>query len=195
MTDEVAEVLVVDDDEALTDVYAAWLGDEYNVVTATTGTVALDTLDTDDVDVVLLDRRMPGLSGEDVLERIRNAEYECRVAMVTGVRPNTDVVELGFDEYLLKPVDREDLKATVETLLDRSKYDDKLQELYSLMSKRALLESEAEDGSVQLDDSYDNLVDRIENLREQINETVTDFGHDDFRVAFRDLPNGQTGSD
>ena len=194
MTDEGPEVLVVDDDEALTDVYAAWLDDEYQVETATTGSVALDTLDSD-VDVVLLDRRMPGLSGEDVLERIRQAEYDCRVAMVTGVRPNTDVVELGFDEYLLKPVDREDLQSTVETLLDRSEYDDKLQELYSLMSKRALLESEAEDGGLELDDSYEQLVDRIEELRAQINETVTDFGHDDFRVAFRDLPNGQTGSD
>jgi len=194
MTDEVPEVLVVDDDEALTDVYAAWLDDEYRVETATTGSVALDTLDSG-VDVVLLDRRMPGLSGEDVLERIRHAAYDCRVAMVTGVRPTTDVVELGFDEYLLKPVDREDLRSTVETLLDRSEYDDKLQELYSLMSKRALLESEAEDGSVELDDSYEQLVDRIEELLAQLDETVTDFGHDDFRVAFRDLPNEQTGSD
>lgn len=194
MTDEGAGVLVVDDDEALTDVYAAWLGDQYDVETATTGSIALDTLD-GHVDVVLLDRRMPGLSGEEVLDQIRRAEYDCRVAMVTGVRPNTDVVELGFDEYLLKPVDREDLQSTVETLLDRSEYDDKLQELYSLMSKRALLESEAEDGAVQLDDSYEQLVDRIEGLRAQINETVTDFGHDDFRVAFRDLPGEQTGSD
>jgi len=194
MTEEGPEVLVVDDDEALTDVYAAWLDDEYHVETATTGSVALETLDSD-VDVVLLDRRMPGLSGEDVLDRIRQAEYDCRVAMVTGVRPNTDVVELGFDEYLLKPVDREDLQSTVETLLDRSEYDDKLQELYSLMSKRALLESEAEDSGLDLDDSYEALVDRIEELRAQINETVTDFGHDDFRVAFRDIPNDQTGSD
>ena len=194
MTDEGACVLVVDDDEALTDVYAAWLSSQYEVETATTGEVALNTLD-EDVDVVLLDRRMPGLSGEEVLDRIRTAEYNCRVAMVTGVRPDTDVVELGFDEYLIKPVDQNDLQEVVDTLVDRSAYDDHLQELYSLMSKRALLESEARDGDVQLDDSYDTLVDRIGQLRDRIDDTVTDFGADDFRVAFRDLPNGNTGSD
>jgi len=187
-------VLVVDDDEALTEVYAQWLSERYDVETATTGETALDELD-DRVDVVLLDRRMPGLSGEDVLQRIRRAEYDCRVAMVTGVRPDTDVVELGFDEYLLKPVDREDLHDVVDTLLDRSAYDDRLQELYALASKRALLESEAEDGDIELDDSYQEVVGRIQELRNRIDDTVDGFGFDDFRVAFRDVPDGNTGSD
>lgn len=194
MTDEGVRVLVVDDDEALTDVYAAWLSSQYEVETATTGEVALNSLD-ENIDVVLLDRRMPGLSGEEVLDRIRTAEYNCRVAMVTGVRPNTDVVELGFDEYLIKPVDQDDLHDVVDTLVDRSTYDDHLQELYSLMSKRALLESEAKDGDVKLDESYEQIVDRIGQLRDRIDDTVTEFGADDFRVAFRDLPNGNTGSD
>lgn len=153
MTDEGERVLVVDDDEALTDVYAAWLSGQYEVDTATTGEVALDRLD-EGVDVVLLDRRMPGLSGEEVLDRIRTAEYNCRVAMVTGVRPNTDVVELGFDEYLIKPIDQDDLHDVVDTL-----------------------------------------VDRIGQLRDRIDDTVTEFGADDFRVAFRDIPNSSTGSD
>lgn len=194
MTDEGARVLVVDDDEALTDVYAAWLSEQYDVETATDGETALNNLG-EDVDVVLLDRRMPGLSGEEVLDRIRRAEYNCRVAMVTGVRPNMDVIELGFDEYLIKPVNQDELHDVVDTLLDRSSYDDHLQELYSLLSKRALLESEADDGNVDLDDTYDELVGRIQELRERIDATMNDFGHDDFRVAFRDLPNRNTGSD
>lgn len=194
MTDEGARVLVVDDDEALTDVYAAWLSGRYDVETATDGETALNNLGRD-VDVVLLDRRMPGLSGEEVLDRIRRAEYNCRVAMVTGVRPNTDVIELGFDEYLLKPVDRDELRDVVDALLDRSTYDDHLQELYALSSKRALLESEAEAGNVELGDTYEELVERIQELRDRIDAATSDFGHDDFRVAFRDLPNRNTGSD
>jgi len=63
------------------------------------------------------------------------------------------------------------------------------------MSKRALLESEAQDGDVELDESYEQLVDRIGQLRDRIDDTVTEFGADDFRVAFRDIPNSSTGSD
>jgi DNA-binding response OmpR family regulator len=194
MTDEGERVLVVDDDEALTDVYAAWLSERYDVETATNGEAALNNLG-EDVDVVLLDRRMPGLSGEEVLDRIRRAEYDCRVAMVTGVRPNTDVVELGFDEYLIKPVDQNELQEVVDKLLDRLAYDDHLQELYALTSKRALLEAEAEQGNVELGDAYEDLVERIQELRERIDSTMNDFGHDDFRVAFRELTGKNTGSD
>ncbi|MCG1002684.1 MULTISPECIES: HalX domain-containing protein [Halobacterium] len=194
MTEQGARVLVVDDDEALTDVYSEWLSERYAVETATTGEAALDELSSG-VDVVLLDRRMPGLSGEDVLDRIRRAEYDCRVAMVTGVRPDTDVVELGFDKYLLKPVDQDDLNDVVDTLLDRSTYDDRLQELYALASKRALLESEAEDGDLELDDSYQEVVAQIRELRNRIDDTVESFGFDDFRVAFRDVPDRNAGSD
>lgn len=194
MTDEGAHVLVVDDDEALTDVYSTWLSEKYAVETATTGEAALNHL-TGAVDVVLLDRRMPGLSGEEVLTRIRRAEYDCRVAMVTGVRPSNDVIDLGFDEYLIKPVDRDDLHTVVNTLVDRSAYDDNLQELYALSSKRALLETEADRGDVELDDSYEEIVSRIQELRERVDDTVTEFGFDDFRVAFRDLPEENTGGD
>ncbi|MGB9963453.1 response regulator [Halobacterium sp. CBA1126] len=191
MTEQGARVLVVDDDEALTEVYAEWLADRYEVDTATTGEGALRELD-DGVDVVLLDRRMPELSGDEVLDRIRSAEYDCRVAMVTGVRPSTDVVDLGFDEYLVKPVDRSDLHDVVDTLLDRSAYDDHLQELYALASKRALLEAEAEDGDVELDESYRELVARIRELEDRIDDAVEEFGFEDFRVAFRDVPDKGT---
>jgi DNA-binding response OmpR family regulator len=99
------------------------------VITAYNGTEALDAI-TDEVDVVLLDRRMPGLAGEEVLEAIREAEYDCRVAMVTAVTPEEDIVEMGFDDYLAKPVDRKRLLETVDRPVELSAYDDLVQEHY-----------------------------------------------------------------
>lgn len=107
-------VLYVDDEPAIADGYAAKLH-EYDTRTAYTGRAALEQLD-ETVDVVFLDRRMPGMSGKDVLEAIRERDYDCRVVMVTGVEPDDDIVEMGFDEYLVKPVEVTQLQETVERL-------------------------------------------------------------------------------
>lgn len=179
-------VLVVDDDPSLTEVYAAWLGTTYEVRQATSGEAALEKLDVD-VDVVLLDRRMPGLSGSEVLETIREAGFACRVAMVTGVRPDDDIVEMGFDEYLLKPVDREEILQTVTDLLARSSYDEQVQELYALAAKRAALATERSRQGRDPGEASRELEAHIEELRERIDEAVDEFEHEDFRVAFRDI--------
>ncbi|MFB6105679.1 MAG: response regulator, partial [Halobacteriaceae archaeon] len=61
-------VVVVDDEEGIAEAYSYWLSDEYDVRTAQSGAGALETID-EDVDVVLLDRRMPDRSGDEVLDR------------------------------------------------------------------------------------------------------------------------------
>ena len=105
-------VLVVDDDRALADTCEYWLREEYDVRVAYGGRQALEQVD-DDVDVVLLDRRMPDISGDDVLDEIDARGLDCRVAMMTAVAPDTDIVEMPFDEYLVKPVDEESVTETV----------------------------------------------------------------------------------
>ena len=112
-------VLFVDDEPALADGRAAQLSDQYDTRTAYDGRAALEVLD-DDVDVVFLDRRMPGRPGEAVLESIRERGHDCSVVMVTGVEPDADVVEMGFDEYLVKPVEADDLREAADRLLARS---------------------------------------------------------------------------
>lgn len=174
-------VLVVDDEGATCDLYEAWLAD-YDVRTARNGPGALDAV-TEDVRVVLLDRRMPGISGRGVLERIRHAGYDCRIAMVTAVEPDVDLVDLGFDAYLTKPTTREVLLDTVETLLARDEYDENLRELFSLCERRATLRS----ADADLGEAIDTLNARIEAVAGDLETTVADFVDTDFRVAFRDV--------
>jgi two-component system response regulator AdeR len=187
MSDASPLVLVVEDEPDLADLYATWLSSEYRVRTAYGGHEALDALD-GDVDVVLLDRRMPGLSGDEVLETVRNRGIDCRVAMVTAVEPDFDIVAMGFDDYLVKPVTKDTLRETVSTLCTRNAYDEGVQELFSLASKKALLESEK--GSTELDESdeYAELTSQIETLQSELDETVGGIDdHDSFVGFYQDL--------
>ncbi len=87
MSDDLPLVLVVEDEPDLADLYATWLRGEYRVRVAYGGREALEKLD-DEVEVVLLDRRMPDLSGDEALKEIRERGFDCRVAMVTAVEPD-----------------------------------------------------------------------------------------------------------
>ncbi|SEO77352.1 Response regulator receiver domain-containing protein [Halogranum amylolyticum] len=187
MSDAPPLVLVVEDERDLADLYATWLSSEYRVRTAYGGYEALDALD-DEVDVVLLDRRMPGLSGDEVLEAVRDRGIDCRVAMVTAVEPDFDIVAMGFDDYLVKPVTKEALRETVSTLCTRNDYDEGVQELFSLASKKALLEAEKGGSELEESDEYAELTARIEALQSDLDETVGGVDdHDSFVGFYRDL--------
>ncbi|QLG27122.1 HalX domain-containing protein [Halorarum halophilum] len=195
MSDDPPVVLVVEDEPDLADLYAAWLGDDYDVRTAYGGQEALEQLD-EDVSIVLLDRRMPGLSGDEVLVAVRDHGIECRVAMVTAVEPDFDIVAMGFDDYLVKPVTREALTETVESLLRRSEYDTGVQEYFALASKKAVLESEKGRAALEESDEYRDLDARLEHLRENLDESLEDLDrHDDFERAFRDIGRADDGTD
>jgi DNA-binding response OmpR family regulator len=187
MSAEPPLVLVVEDERDLADLYATWLRDEYRVRVAYGGREAIDELD-DEVDVALLDRRMPDLSGDETLEAIREEGVDCRVAMVTAVEPDFDVVEMGFDDYLVKPVSRDALKDTVENLLLRNTYDEGIQELFALASKKALLESEKDPATLDANEEYRELSERVAELRGDLDETLATFDDDhDIDAMYRDL--------
>ncbi|SFF90184.1 Response regulator receiver domain-containing protein [Halopelagius inordinatus] len=120
MAEDPPTVLVVEDEEAVVEAYAMWLSDVADVRTATGGREALQLVD-GDVDAVLLDRRMPDLSGDETLAEIRERGFDCRVAMVTAVDPAVDVdgVNASFDTYLTKPVTKEEIVDAVGELLER----------------------------------------------------------------------------
>lgn len=179
-------VLVVEDETDLADLYEAWLSDEYDVRTSYGGGEALEDLDAS-VDVVLLDRRMPGLSGDDVLEKIREDGLGCRVVIVSAVTPDFDVIGMGFDDYLTKPVTKEKLRDAVERMLVRTEYDQSMQELLQLVATRSALESQKSDAELQASDDYVELRDRISTIQSEADAALAEFEHEDFKAAFRDL--------
>ncbi|WP_255169704.1 response regulator [Natrononativus amylolyticus] len=180
-------VLVVDDEPAIADAHAQWLSEEYTVKTAYDGEQALELMD-DSIDVVLLDRRMPGISGDEVLETVRERGYDCRVAMVSAVEPSFDILELGYDTYLVKPVSEADrLLETVETLLRRSEYDDQMQELLALASKKGTLEAKKTRSELEDHAEYQQLKKQLDALYENVSDATEQLDDDDLRAEFFEL--------
>jgi DNA-binding response OmpR family regulator len=177
-------VLIVDDEAELAQLYAHWLDESYDVLVATSGEEALE-LAHDGVDVALLDRRMPTMTGDEVLSALRDRGIDCRVAMITAVEPDTDIVDMPFDDYMIKPITREQLFSVVEVLLSRAEFDDHTQEFFSLASKKATLESVQKDVD---SDEYEALTSRMDELRGELDQTLTEFSSEAFEAAFRDIP-------
>jgi DNA-binding response OmpR family regulator len=180
-------VLVVEDERPLADLYTHWLEEQASVRTAYDGDEALDLVGSE-VDVVLLDRRMPGLSGDDVLERFDDRGLDLRVVMVTAVDPDFDIVDMNIDEYLVKPISGDDLREVVDRMLQRDQFDEGLLETYRLVEKKAALESAKTPQELQASEEYAALEQRVQELKSQVDETVSEFTQTDFAVAFRDLP-------
>lgn len=176
-------VLIVDDEPAVAEGHAERLRGRYDCRVATNGREGLTALD-ESVDVVLLDRRMPDLSGDEVLEEIRETGYDCRVAMITGVEPEVDVVEMGFDDYLTKPVTADRLEETVSSLLRRSECDERLQRYFALASKVAVLEAEHDRVDLAGDSRYAELCEELSELRSAVDESLDDLStRDRYAVA------------
>jgi DNA-binding response OmpR family regulator len=183
-------VLIVEDEPDVAETYNLWLADDYEVRMAQNGDEGLDQLD-ESVDVVLLDRMMPGLSGDEVLERIREQGFETRVAMVTAVEPDFDILEMGFDAYLCKPIRSEQLHETVRNLLDRSEYDELLTEYYSLVEKQVTLEATKSSAELTESEEYADLQERVEKLRDELSHTLGGIDDDeDFIATLRGLSDG-----
>ncbi|MCU4975595.1 HalX domain-containing protein [Halobacteria archaeon AArc-m2/3/4] len=184
---EYPHALIVEDEPDLANLYAAWLQDACTVETAYDGTQALESID-ESIDVVLLDRRMPGLSGDTVLDTIRDRNLDCRVAMVTAVEPDFDIIGMGFDDYLVKPVSKDELLSIIDQLMLRSAYDEQLQEFFALASKKALLDAEKTDAERRSSQEYATLEDRLAVLRTTVDDTMTELlERDVYRRLCKDI--------
>jgi len=184
-------VLLVDDEKDIVDVYTLAFSGEYSVLEAYSGEEALEKVS--DADVVLLDRRMPGLSGREVLDEIRARDLDVRVAMVTAVDPDFDIAEMGFDAYLTKPVDDEELRETVDELLTLSEYDDQIRERFAIAEKLVALESEKSRQELAASEEYQSLTERAAKLDERTSETVGDMEPETFEKAISGVDDTQEG--
>lgn len=119
-----SKVLIVDDNPQMVELLQAYLDqmDQVATVTAVDGEQALQLIQEDPPDLVLLDIMMPRLSGFEVCRRMKTdpATRQIPIIMVTALDELADIergIELGADDYLVKPINRIELVSRVGTLL------------------------------------------------------------------------------
>lgn len=110
-------VLVVEDDIYIGNLIETLLQDKYQVVRAYSGTEALLQFENKEVHLVLLDLMLPGMSGEEVLEKIRGKAKVIVISAKDGKETKINNLLNGADDYITKPFDNDELLARVEVQL------------------------------------------------------------------------------
>jgi CheY-like chemotaxis protein len=118
--DESRNILVVDDDPMVLKVVSRMLSSEYRVLTAGDGQDAIRLIQARAPNLVLLDLRMPGIDGFDVLRAVAQEAPKVRVVILSGVsevETFTAAIDEGAQAYLTKPFSQEDLRNVVKHMI------------------------------------------------------------------------------
>jgi DNA-binding NtrC family response regulator len=115
-------ILICDDDQGMRDTLTAILKRDYRVLTVSSGEAALALLKTEDVDLILQDIRLPGISGFDVL-RIVKENYsliECiMISAINEVETAVQAMKHGAYHYITKDFDYDELRSLVRNACER----------------------------------------------------------------------------
>src|SRR5512132_3919246 len=132
-------ILVVDDEPGLRESFRLILDDEYEVIDVPDGPAALDVLRSSQIDLVLLDIRLPGMDGIEVLERIKALDDAVEVILVTAVktvRTAVAAMKLGAFDYVTKPFEEDELLSLVRRALERRSLEREVVYLRSELERR-----------------------------------------------------------
>jgi signal transduction histidine kinase len=142
MEEEKIRVLIADDEDSLRSTISAWLGDEgFDVEQAADGLEAVKLIQSNDFDIALLDIKMPGMNGLEVLRYIKKNSSSTNTVMMTGMSDVSMAVEamkLGAREYLTKPVDLDQLVPQLRALIRKRDAEDRIRQLQGEHTARLL---------------------------------------------------------
>ena len=119
-----ASIMICDDETGVRESLKLILETDYNLSYVTHGRDAVEYVKKHNPDLAILDIKMPHLNGLDALRSIKRVKPRVRILMITGYESSdvaTQAINLGADDYLTKPFDRESVRSKVKTLLGRSK--------------------------------------------------------------------------
>ena len=121
-------IVVVEDEEDILDLIEFTLN-EYKIFKFQSTNGVKSILDTNEIDLILMDRNLPGIEGSLFIQTLRNEGYNQPVIYLTAKDKEEDILEgfeRGADDYILKPFSLEELKARVKAVIKRTKREVKI---------------------------------------------------------------------
>jgi len=121
---EKVKILVIDDDPKVSWILQEGLSRKFEFVAARDGVEGIQMVSTEQPELILLDIKMPGMSGIEVLERLNKAESRPEVIMVSGhgeTQYVVDSIRLGAAEFINKPFDVQEIEIHINGVLERSR--------------------------------------------------------------------------
>ncbi len=177
-------ILIVDDEEMVAESYELYLSDKYETRVETNGGAALCELTPSDreIDLILLDRRMPGMSGDVVAEHIDEYELEYQVIMISAVDPDLDIIDMPVDGYLSKPVSEEEVVEAVERAFLIADYRELLLRYNEAAEKHDILMSDFSSGDAPA--QLEQLQSRMQSLEEELNDLTESLSETNVGAVF-----------
>ncbi|WP_128477519.1 response regulator transcription factor [Halorussus pelagicus] len=154
-----------------------------NVTTASDGEIALAVADAD-VDAMLIPQRCPDLSGDELVSKLRDRGVEAPAAVVLPEASDADVLELGFDDYVCRPLTERKIETVLRRLIKRQTYNRLLRRYYRL----AICQTNP---VIREDESSAEARARIEaelrDVQDQLAAIESEMAADEYEDLFRDL--------
>ena len=152
ITKETGTILVVEDEQILRDLLSnSLVSAGYEVVTANNGQLALETLATTEIDLILLDVMMPVMDGFTVCEEVRKTS-DIPIVLLTALNRPDDVERgllLGADEYITKPFTFREMKVRIQALLRRVSWSNGISTLSVITGEGIVLDDELEMATIR----------------------------------------------
>ena len=126
-------ILVVDDEPNMAWLFSHAFGGDYEIVAASSGEQALELLRCLDIDLIMLDLRLPGADGIDTLRAARKQGFRGPVIVMTAygeIKTAVAAMKLGAHDYITKPFDMDELRLTIESSLRLSRETNRVRHLH-----------------------------------------------------------------
>jgi len=143
MTKEKTKILIIDDDPKVAWILDEGLSSSFEIVSARDGIEGIQMVSTEKPNLILLDIKMPGMNGLEVLEKLNKLATRPEVIMLSGHGETKNIVQsmhLGAAEFINKPFDVKEVEIHIQTILEKTKLKTEVKTLRSELKSKSQYE-------------------------------------------------------